>query len=122
LRLRIIFENLLENAINYTEGDKKEVSVFVGNDAKNLILRISDTGIGIPESEQKNIFSEFYRAANARVLLSSGSGIGLYLTDQYVKAHHGSIDFKSEENKGTTFNVKIPLRTSLEVKEFFESV
>jgi signal transduction histidine kinase len=125
MRLRIILENLLENAIQYTLGDKgveKKIMVTVNNDRKNMSLSVSDTGIGIPESEQRKIFGEFYRASNARTKLSAGSGIGLYTCAQYVKAHRGTIRFESKEGKGTTFFVTIPLRTAADVEDFAKKI
>lgn len=121
MRLRIILENLLENAIQYTLGDnnrEKIITVTIGNDQKNMDISVRDTGIGIPESEQPKIFNEFYRASNARKKLSSGSGIGLYTCAQYTKAHRGMISFQSKEGEGTTFFVSIPLKTSADVKDF----
>lgn len=122
VRLRIILDNLLENAMQYTTNEKKEIDVKIYNDKNNLLIQVSDTGIGIPESEQANIFKEFYRAKNARAVLSSGSGIGLYTTSQYVKAHNGKITFHSEEGIGTTFNISIPLKTTADVNEFLEKI
>ena len=122
MRLRIILENLLENAIQYTVGDKKEIKVIIENDAVSFTVIISDTGIGIPPLEQEKIFSEFYRASNARSTLGSGSGIGLYLCKEYVKAHKGKIRFESKEKEGTTFYISIPLKTVADVKGFFEKM
>lgn len=122
MRLKVILENLLENSFQYTTGDVKEIEVKVTNNETALNISVRDTGIGIPESEKEKIFSEFYRASNARKVLSNGSGIGLFMTYQYVQAHHGRISFVSEEGKGTTFNVSIPLRTSADVEEFLTKI
>lgn len=122
LRLRIILENLLENAIQYTTGDKKEIVVNISNDKLNLQISVKDNGIGIPDSEKQKIFSEFYRASNARRALSTGSGIGLYTCFKYVTAHRGTISFESAENQGTTFFVNIPLKTVVDVQEFVTKI
>lgn len=122
LRLRIILESLLENSIQYTIGEKKVIHVSIYNDENSLLIKVSDTGIGIPESEKSSIFKEFFRANNARKVLSSGSGIGLYTTAQYVKAHRGKIRFDSEEGVGTTFYVTIPLKTVADVGEFLDKI
>lgn len=123
LRIRIILENLLENALQYIDtSDKKEIKTSVTNDDKNLNIVVSDSGIGIPKSEQSEIFNEFFRASNARKRLSSGSGIGLFLCEQYIKAHKGTIRFESEENKGTTFFITIPLKTNADVEEFLKKI
>ncbi len=122
LRLRIILGNLLENAIQYTINERKIIEVKIDNDNKNLNIVVSDTGIGIPTTEQKKIFEEFYRASNARTKLPTGSGIGLYACLQYVKAHKGNMHFESKENEGTTFYITIPLKTAENVDEFMEKI
>jgi len=122
IRLRIILENLLENAMQYTLRDEKKVFVNIDNDKDNLNISVKDTGIGIPEKEQVKIFGEFYRAENARKALSSGSGIGLYTCEKYIKAHRGKISFKSKEGVGTTFNITIPLKTTADVEGFLDNV
>lgn len=123
LRLRIILENLLENALQYTKDiENKEIKVSVNNSPTMLNITISDNGIGIPLSEQSEIFGEFFRASNARKKLSSGSGIGLNLCEQYVKAHNGTIRFESKENVGTTFYISLPLKSTTDPKEFLEKI
>jgi signal transduction histidine kinase len=125
MRLRIILENLLENAIQYTLGDggrKKTITVMIKNNEKDMEISVADTGIGIPVSEQQKIFGEFFRASNARSKLSAGSGIGLYTCAQYVKAHRGTIRFESKEGEGTTFFVTIPLKTAIDVEDFAKKI
>ncbi len=122
LRMRIIMENLLENALQYTVGEGKEINVVINNDKNSLNIKVSDSGIGIPGSEQSKVFSEFYRASNARKTLSSGSGIGLYMCYEYVKAHNGTIRLESKENVGSTFYVTIPIKTVANVNEFLTKI
>lgn len=122
MRLRVIFENFIENAIQYMLNNKKEIVISIDNNITNLNLKISDTGIGIPLLEQNKIFSQFFRASNAREKLVAGSGIGLYMSKKYVEAHRGHITFKSTENEGTTFFVDIPLKTSENIGEFLEKI
>ncbi len=122
LRLRIILENLLENAIQYTTKEKKNITVEINNDDLHMHIIVRDTGIGIPEEEKSKIFSEFYRASNARRTLSTGSGIGLYTCFKYVTAHRGTIRFESKENEGTAFFITIPLKTAADVKEFLTKI
>ena len=122
MRLRIIVENLLENAIQYTLGSEKNISLSVSNDDKEMHIQVSDTGMGIPETEKEKIFQEFYRASNARKALSTGSGIGLFTCAKYVKAHRGTIRFESQEGKGTTFFIDIPLKTEADVKGFIQKI
>lgn len=122
LRLRVILENLLENALQYTVLDPKEITVTISNDKNSLQIVVKDSGIGIPFAEKTKIFSKFYRASNAKKQLNSGSGIGLYMSEQYVKAHHGTIRFESEQNKGTTFYISIPLKTVADVQDFLTRI
>ena len=122
MRLRIIVENLLENAIQYTLGTEKQISLSVSNSDKQMHIEVADTGMGIPDAEKEKIFSEFYRASNARKALSTGSGIGLFTCAKYVKAHRGEIRFDSTEGKGTTFYIDIPLKTEADVKGFIEKI
>ncbi len=122
LRLRIVLENLLENAIQYASGPEKKITVRIRNDASSLHINVEDNGMGIPLSEQNKIFSEFFRASNARKKLSTGSGIGLHMCYQYVKAHGGTMRFESKEGVGTTFFITLPLKTVANVNEFLTKI
>lgn len=105
----LIFENLLSNAIKYTlEGGKVSVSA-VSADGKYVKISVSDTGIGIPKSEKKHIFQSFFRASNAVNSQEMGSGLGLMLTRQLVQKLRGSLSFESEDGKGTTFMLSLPI-------------
>lgn len=122
MRLRIVLENLIENAIQYIGDGKREITVNISNDSKNMNMTVKDTGIGIPTKEKDKIFSEFYRASNARKALGSGSGIGLYTCCRYVKAHRGTLAFESKEGEGTTFYMTIPLNTTADVKGLVDKI
>jgi signal transduction histidine kinase len=122
LRLRVTLENLLENSIQYTHGADRKIDVNIHNDGNALHLIVKDNGIGIPETEQKNIFSEFFRATNARKKISTGSGIGLSTCYRYVKAHRGTIRFDSQENAGTTFYISLPLKSAANVDDFLNKI
>ena len=107
----LILENLLSNAIKYTpEGGK--VTLSASTEGKTAQILVSDTGIGIPKAEIKNIFKSFFRASNAVNSQEMGSGLGLMLTRQLVKKLGGKLTFVSEEGKGTTFHVVLPLGNS----------
>ena len=104
----LILENLLSNAIKYTpEGGKVTLSASI--EGKTAQILVSDTGIGIPKAEIKNIFKSFFRASNAVNSQEMGSGLGLMLTQKLVEKLQGKLSFVSEERKGTTFCVKLPL-------------
>lgn len=104
----LIFENLLSNAVKYTpEGGSITVS---GTVDKNLLrITVSDSGIGIPKAEMKYIFQSFFRASNAVNSQEMGSGLGLMLTRQLVQKLGGKLSFESEEGRGTTFILSLPL-------------
>jgi PAS domain S-box-containing protein len=106
--LRIVFQNLITNAVKYTgKGGKVVVSSRVSG--KYLEVSVSDNGIGIPEDQKNKIFSKLFRASNAQEQDSSGSGLGLYIVKSIIEESGGKIWFESEEKKGTTFYFTIPL-------------
>jgi signal transduction histidine kinase len=110
-QVNLAVNNLLENALTYTLPNGK-VEIDITNDVDNVYVSIKDDGIGIPESEQKDIFGEFFRSTNAKKLKSTGDGIGLYIAKAVVEAHDGTLTFTSKENEGSTFTLKIPLQRS----------
>ncbi|MDO4191008.1 MAG: ATP-binding protein [Bacteroidales bacterium] len=114
-----IMRNLLSNAVKFTpEGGKIKVSLSFANN--NVILSVADNGIGIPETEQTHIFEEFYQVSNAQNL--SGTGIGLSLVVQVVKAMEGHIALQSEEGKGSTFTITLPQSHIGTIKEGVDEV
>ena len=107
-KIGVVIQNLLENAIKYTEQGGK-IKITLDNDEKNVIFKIEDSGVGIPKSQQDRIFTKFFRAENVTRMETNGTGLGLYTTKNIVQAHKGQIWFESEENKGTTFYFTIPI-------------
>ncbi len=110
-RLRQIILNIISNAIKFTE--KGTISIHVNpvmQNGKNMWLRMEliDTGIGINEQALKKIFQEFEQADNSTSRNYGGTGLGLSIVDKLVKLHHGTIEFKSVPQKGTTVTVEIP--------------
>ena len=106
-KIRVVVQNLVENAIKYS---KKESRVVISADKKDAVIEISvrDTGIGITKEEQANIFGKFFRAENAKKQDTVGSGLGLYTTKRIIEKHNGKIWFESVAGEGTTFNVQLP--------------
>lgn len=106
--IKNILYNLISNAIKYSnEGQEIHFNSTLGNNI--LTIEVVDFGIGIPESEQKNLFSRFFRAKNATNI--KGTGLGLNIVRSYLDLLKGNINFESQENIGTKFIVKIPYRT-----------
>jgi len=105
--LRTLVTNLLSNALKYTPSGGK-VSLKLAVEPRNLVLEVADTGIGIPEAEQPNLFREFFRAANARATAEIGTGLGLAIVRSIVQQHGGSIAVQSAEGRGTAFTVRLP--------------
>ena len=101
--LRHILINLVSNAIKYSPENSK-IIVQIKETEKTVSLSIQDEGMGIPEVEQKNVFERFFRAKNAQNI--EGTGLGLNIVKQYVALMEGTVEFKSQANKGTTFLVK----------------
>lgn len=106
--MRIVIQNLLSNAIKYTPKGGS-VSLSLTKDDENMLIKVSDTGIGIPASVQEKIFTKLFRADNARVVESEGTGLGLYIIKSITERGGGRAWFTSAENKGTTFFVELPL-------------
>lgn len=106
--IRIVFQNLLTNALKYTP-EKGKIGLSVGKDAKNILIKVSDTGYGIPESSKSKIFTKLYRADNIREHETEGTGLGLYMVKAIVEESQGKVWFDSKENKGSIFYVTLPL-------------
>ncbi len=103
---RNILLNLLSNALKYSPVESN-VKLFSQNQGGKLVLKVTDTGMGIPKEDQEKMFTRFYRASNANEI--SGSGLGLTIVKRYLELMGGDIGFKSEVGKGTTFHINIPL-------------
>ncbi len=102
---KIVF-NLLSNAFKFTfQGG---VTLRLARENADAVLRVADTGTGIPESELPNLFKRFHRVQNARSRTYEGTGIGLALVQELVKLHGGSVSAESTVGQGTVFTVRVP--------------
>jgi signal transduction histidine kinase len=100
--------NLLSNAVKYTpRGGKVTLTAARENDA--ALLTVADTGMGIPAADQRSLFTRFFRASNAVAQQIPGSGLGLNIVQTVVSNHHGKVELTSEEGRGTTVAIRIPL-------------
>lgn len=107
-KMRRALHNIVSNAVKYTR-DHTKITISYQQSAKRHIIKVADQGIGIPKDEQSRVFAGFYRASNAKASGASGTGLGLYLTQAILQQHKGTIRFESQENKGTTFTIELPL-------------
>lgn len=99
--------NLIANAVKYTpEGGS--VRVEADSDDTSVLLRVSDTGIGIAEEELPRVFDEFYRSKTGRNYTTTGTGLGLSIVKSISDAHGAEVSVESEQGKGTTFTVRLP--------------
>lgn len=110
-KIKQAFHNLIENAFAYTHDNGQIDIDLVLIKAKSDMLQcsITDTGIGIPQSEQRQIFSKFFRGTNVSKLESVGTGLGLYIAKAFIEASQGKIWFKSKQGEGTTFYFTLPI-------------
>ncbi|EQC43305.1 ATP-binding protein [Bacteriovorax sp. Seq25_V] len=104
--IKRVISNLVENAIKYS-GHGTSITVKTWDDEAWVYIEISDSGVGIPEDDIKNIFEKFYRVKNDASHKIKGSGLGLYLVKYFVELHGGTIEASSVLNEGTTFLVKL---------------
>ena len=111
MRLRQVFRNLLDNAVQYTSAGG-EVRLGVDVAGSRVKVSVLDTGIGIPAESLPKIFDRFYRVDKARNRAHGGSGLGLSLAKTFVEAHGGTIEVTSEPGKGSMFTVYLPLTGS----------
>ncbi len=106
-KVKLVIENLLENAIRYNKPGGK-VKIKILKKKKDVYFEIKDTGIGIPKKVQKYIFQKFFRGENAKKCQPQGSGLGLYICKEIIKNLKGKMGFQSEENKGSVFWFTLP--------------
>jgi signal transduction histidine kinase len=112
--LQRLFRNLVGNAVKYTP-DAGTVRVAAWGESDRIMVEISDTGIGIPEEALPRLFTEFYRAKNAKAQQTEGTGLGLVLAKDVVEQHGGQISVESTVGEGTTFLVSLPSALKAEV-------
>jgi signal transduction histidine kinase len=102
---RQILVNLLSNAIKYSP-EHSAVSIHIATRGDFLQIAVQDEGIGIPEAEQPQLFSRFFRAKNAENI--PGTGLGLHIVRHYVELMGGTITFESQVSRGSTFHIRLP--------------
>ena len=114
-----VIDNILNNAIKYSpDGGKITVTMKTTDD--QMILSISDQGLGIPKQDLPRIFDRFYRVDRARSRAQGGTGLGLAIAKEIIKQHHGFIWAKSEYGKGSTFTIVLPYDKDAVKEEVWE--
>lgn len=114
LQMESVLNNLISNACKYTAKGSVTLSVVADEVSRIVLLRVSDTGIGIPKNELELVFQKFYRSTHSRDT-AEGSGIGLHLVKQYVERMGGTVAVDSVVDKGSTFTVQLRMVDSLEL-------
>ena len=105
--IREAIVNLLSNAMRYTDVNGL-VNVTVGESQEDVVISVSDTGIGIAKEDIPQAFSRFWRSDSSRARASGGLGVGLSITKEILDRHNGTISIESELGRGTTFSLHIP--------------
>ena len=114
--LEIILNNLISNAIKYNK-DHGKVEVILKESDSQVIIQVSDTGIGMTPEEQSRLFQEFVRIKNEQTRNILGSGLGLSIVKKIAQLYNGTVSVKSEKNVGSTFTVALPIQQEQQVKE-----
>lgn len=109
-RLEIVFRNIISNAFKFTEaGGSIFVSTSLSANQQSCIVKIEDTGIGIPQNKIAEIFERFTQGEHAKQPYYQGTGIGLHLSREIVSMHHGNIFVEGRPEKGSVFTIELPL-------------
>lgn len=107
-KIKLVVENLIDNAVKYTL-EKGKIVISLKKLNKDIEFCIKDNGVGIPSDQGQRVFTKFFRGANVMKLETEGSGLGLFIAKNIIEAHGGKIWFKSKQNKGTTFWFTLPI-------------
>lgn len=102
-----VFTNLFENAVKYSP-DMPLINIKYHYDHNNFMFDISDNGLGVTPSEKKKVFEKFYRVGNEETRKTKGTGLGLYIVAQIIKAHKGTIQLLDNQPNGSTFHIVLP--------------
>jgi two-component system phosphate regulon sensor histidine kinase PhoR len=111
-KIFLALSNIIDNGIRYNKPEGKlEISNFQEGDFVKIIVK--DTGIGIPQKEQEELFKRFFRASNVRKIGKEGFGLGLYISKKLIDLHGGKIKIESKEGIGTTVTILLPIKEEL---------
>jgi signal transduction histidine kinase len=107
--LRLVFQNLINNAVRYTDTGGKIIIATEQLNKKTIRIQLEDSGIGMSQNEKGRVFTKFFRGETATRMETEGSGLGLFIVKNIIETHGGSIAFQTELGKGTTFIVTLPI-------------
>ncbi len=108
-KIRMVIQNLIDNAIKYSRKEGGWVDIKVEKNEKMIKVNIKDNGLGIPEFLQKQVFGKFFRGDSLVRQKVEGTGLGLFIAKGFIKLSGGEIDFDSEEGKGSNFWFTLPI-------------
>lgn len=105
--IKQVIQNLMENALKYSHSHSR---VLISSEDKdqNVVVQITDEGLGISEKDQLYIFDRYFRASAAKNFAGKSSGLGLYLSKAFTELHYGKLEVSSKEGQGTTFTLTLP--------------
>ena len=107
-QIKTVFENILNNAIKYSQPDSAPIQISAEYEASYVVVRITDFGMGIPEDDLAHVFEPFYRVDKSRTKDTGGYGLGLSLCKTIMEAHEGKIEVQSRPQEGTTVSIFFP--------------
>lgn len=107
VKFRLVIQNLLSNAVKFTK-EEGEINISVDTNGDQVLIKVSDTGVGIPRNKQNEIFKRFTTLKRSGTNGEKSNGLGLSITKKIVELHEGDISVKSKRGKGSTFTVGLP--------------
>jgi len=111
-RIKIVIRNVLDNALRYSKPESEQIEISIIEKGNNVLIKIKDDGIAIPEKEMTNIFEPFYRVDSSRSKKTGGYGLGLSLCKKIMDAHKGKIEIKNNAGDGITVFLEFPMHSN----------
>lgn len=124
-KMKTVLTNLISNSFKYTEDGNINVNIGINESIEasenKLLIKVSDTGIGIEKKYQTKIFDRFVRIENNQKNIVNGTGVGLHIANEYIKMHGGDILVESEVDKGATFTIILPIDNTIDTNKLIDS-